>query len=620
MSANSLCTISCVRSLASACRRACRSPRRPSVIIFSAYGLTALAFASVVLIRPCSISEHARFAYSALRWAESRPSFLPVRACRMALFGARSVVAAEVETVLLQRLLDLFDRLLAEVRDRRQLVLGLHDEIADRLDADTLQAVVRADAELELLDREVLHPVRERGLGADTVGGRLCRLAEALHLLDVREDRELADEHLGCLAEPRLRLDGAGGRDVERELVLVGALPDAGGLHLVGDAAHRREDRVDRNHADRVLRATVELGGHIAPAAPDREGHLEPAAVGEVRDLELRVEDLELRGSLDVTGGDDARALGRDVHLDLRGVAVQARNEVLEVEDDVRHVLTDARKRRELVRRPLDLHRGDCGALQRGEQHAAQRVAERVTKAAVERLDDEDSAVVVRVLMDDLRRLKVDCASCQLDPFSLLRIELDDELLLNRCVDLAAFRLLQHLAGEAVVVGLQPRSDGGHEVGGVPDRLLRSRAGRHRDDVVGTNLEARNVHAAPVYVEVPVADELTRLCARRGKAEAVHDVVETRLEHAQQLFAPYARTARRVLVVDAGLLLEQPVVAARLLLLAQLQQVLALLDAAATVLARRIRAALDSALFRQAALALEEQLHPLAAADAALRA
>src|SRR5581483_6574723 len=65
-------------------------------------------------------------------------------------------------------------------------------------------------------------------------------------------------------------------------------------------------------------------------------------------------------------------------------------------------------------------------------------------------------------------------------------------------------------------------------------------------------------------------------------------------------------------------LLEQAVVAASLLLLAQLQQILALLDAAAAVLTRRIRAALDRALLRQAALALEEELHPLAPTDAAL--
>ena len=77
--------------------------------------------------------------------------------------------------------------------------------------------------------------------------------------------------------------------------------------------------------------------------------------------------------------------------------------EVLEVEDDVGDVLADARERRELVRDALDLHRGDGGALERREQHAAQRVAERVAEAAVERLDLEDAAVLVDLLVDDLR-------------------------------------------------------------------------------------------------------------------------------------------------------------------------------------------------------------------------
>jgi hypothetical protein len=54
-----------------------------------------------------------------------------------------------------QRFLDVFDRLLAEEGDGRQLALGLRDDIADRLDAGALQAAVRAQTELELLDREV---------------------------------------------------------------------------------------------------------------------------------------------------------------------------------------------------------------------------------------------------------------------------------------------------------------------------------------------------------------------------------------------------------------------------------------------------------------------------------
>jgi hypothetical protein len=117
---------------------------------------------------------------------------------------------------------------------------------------------------------------------------------------------------------------------------------------------------------------------------------------------------------------------------------------------------------------------------------------------------------------------------------------------------------------------------------------------------------------------VAVAHELASLCTRGGEAEAVHDVVEPRLEHPQEVVTRDAALLVRLLVVRAELRLEQAVVAARLLLLAQLQQVLALLDAATAVLPRRIGATLDRALLRQAALALEEQLHSFAAADAAL--
>src|SRR5581483_10275558 len=105
---------------------------------------------------------------------------------------------------------------------------------------------------------------------------------------------------------------------------------------------------------------------------------------------------------------------------------------------------------------------------------------------------------------------------------------------------------------------------------------------------------------------------------RRGEAEPVDDVVEPGFERAQQVVAGDATLARRLLVVRAELGLEQAVVSARLLLLAQLEQVLGLLDAAAAVLARRVAAALDGALLGGAALALEEELHALPAALLAL--
>src|SRR5436305_5522035 len=114
-----------------------------------------------------------------------------------------------------ERLLDLFDRLLAEVRDRSQLVLRLDHEVADRLDPDALEAVVRADTELEFLDREVLHPVSERRLRTRAAVGRGSGLAEALDPVEIGEDRELADQDLGGLADRIARIERAVGSDVD---------------------------------------------------------------------------------------------------------------------------------------------------------------------------------------------------------------------------------------------------------------------------------------------------------------------------------------------------------------------------------------------------------------------
>src|ERR1700754_3124031 len=73
---------------------------------------------------------------------------------------------AERKPARLEGLHDLLDRLATEVRDRVQLGLGLLDQVADRLDAGALEAVVRADAQLELLDQDVVHPVAATGDGA----------------------------------------------------------------------------------------------------------------------------------------------------------------------------------------------------------------------------------------------------------------------------------------------------------------------------------------------------------------------------------------------------------------------------------------------------------------------
>src|SRR5215207_9385292 len=111
-----------------------------------------------------------------------------------------------------------------------------------------------------------------------------------------------------------------------------------------------------------------------------------------------------------------------------------------------------------------------------------------------------------------------------------------------------------------------------------------------------------------------------RIICRAWRREADEHVVEARLEQPQQVLAGHAGLPAGLVVVVAELLLEHAVIPPRLLLLAQLQPVLRLPRPAAAVVARRVVAPLDAALVRQAALALQEELHALAAALLALGA
>ena len=97
-------------------------------------------------------------------------------------------------------------------------------------------------------------------------------------------------------------------------------------------------------------------------------------------------------------------------------------------------------------------------------------------------------------------------------------------------------------------------------------------SGLDRDHVFGTHLVGGDVDAAAVDQPVAVADQLARLAPRGGEAEADEHVVEARLEQPQQVLAGDAVLARSLVVVGAELFLQHLVVAARLLLLAQLQR------------------------------------------------
>src|SRR6185437_5588427 len=140
----------------------------------SASGRIAFALGTVVWMRSSSTSEVTRLRSRARRWLVLRPSFLPAFKCLMSVHcslfpvpgsllgvGAGDRIPLVVnphpqrQAHLRQDLLDLVERLAAEVLRLQHLVLALLDELADGLDIGVLQAVVRAHAQLQLLDRAV---------------------------------------------------------------------------------------------------------------------------------------------------------------------------------------------------------------------------------------------------------------------------------------------------------------------------------------------------------------------------------------------------------------------------------------------------------------------------------
>ena len=108
-----------------------------------------------------------------------------------------------------------------------------------------------------------------------------------------------------------------------------------------------------------------------------------------------------------------------------------------------------------------------------------------------------------------------------------------------------------------------------------------------------------------------------RAWARDGReAHPVDDVVEAQLERAEQVLAGHAGAVLGAVEVVPELALEDAVDAADLLLLAQLEAVVADLAAADAVLAGGRRAALEGALLGIAAAALQEELRALPTAEA----
>src|SRR5258706_2546606 len=137
-------------------------PLLPSVTIFSATERAALAFARVVVMRRCLMRLQTRLASMALRCSNWRPSLAVLLRCRIKrpLADELAVFLGRLEQLRLethakrqiersQLVLDLVERFLAEIPVLEHLAFGLHGQLADCGDIRIVEAVGRANAELD---------------------------------------------------------------------------------------------------------------------------------------------------------------------------------------------------------------------------------------------------------------------------------------------------------------------------------------------------------------------------------------------------------------------------------------------------------------------------------------
>src|SRR5882757_7081072 len=303
--------------------------------------------------------------------------------------SGRAVLERQAHTRQLR--LDLVDRLRTEVADVEQVRLGARDQLTHGVDALALEAVVGADGEFQLLDRE--RQIRGQG------GVRRGRAhVDALGVdVQLAGQAEQLDQGLAGRRHGVTRPHGLLGLDIDDQLVEVGALLDTGRLDLVRDLEHRAVDGVDRDTADLLAQLLVLHGGDVAATALDGQLHLQLALAVQRGEDEVGVVHLDTGRGRDIGCGDQTRALLAQVHHD-RLVVLRGDDQLLDVEDEVGDVLLDARHGGELVQDTVDPDAGDSRTGDRGEERTTQGVAEGVAEARLQRLDHEPGAELV----DDL--------------------------------------------------------------------------------------------------------------------------------------------------------------------------------------------------------------------------
>ena len=119
------------------------------------------------------------------------------------------------------------------------------------------------------------------------------------------------------------------------------------------------------------------------------EFDVEVALVGDGKEVVRRIDDPGAPADLNVGGRHGAGARLDDAEHGLLDIVGERQRERLEITDDLVHVFHDAADGLVLMHHAVDSKRPHGGAPERRQEQSAHRVAQRVSEAALERLQTE---------------------------------------------------------------------------------------------------------------------------------------------------------------------------------------------------------------------------------------
>ena len=191
-----------------------------------------------------------------------------------------------------------------------------------------------------------------------------------------------------CLRERVVGREAAIRPDFQNQTVVIRAVADTRGFNRVTHARDGRKYRINRDNAYGLSRLFIFVAR--TKTAPDFhfQFHLEFFLFVERANDLIRIDQFDVLVGLDVGSGHFAFLVRRKQQC-LRLARVRLELDLLEIQNDVGHVLNNAVNRGEFMLRAVHFERRNGRAFERREQHAAKRVADGVAVTGFKRVGDK---------------------------------------------------------------------------------------------------------------------------------------------------------------------------------------------------------------------------------------